>query len=48
VKVGPAFVVLLSVCAVPDAIDQTYVIVAPSTSVEPVASNVTVAPSATD
>ena len=45
--VGPAAVVLLSVCAVPADTDHAYVMVAPSVSVEPVPSKVAVAPSAT-
>ena len=46
-NVGPAAVVLLSVCAVPADTDHAYVMVAPSVSVEPVPSKVAVAPSAT-
>ena len=46
-NVGPAAVVLLSVCAVPADTDHAYVMVALSVSVEPVPSKVAVAPSAT-
>ena len=48
VKLGAAVFALLIVCVVPEDTVHAYVMVSLSTSLEPVPSSVTVAPSATD